>query len=213
MLPVGDVRHWHIGPAPASLETAPINPASARKAIKMSIAVVYESMFGNTHRIALAIAEGLAPFGVVVTANVNDQQAKEATRSADLVVLGGPTHVHGMTRPESRKEASTLANDTSKDLSLEASAPGIGVREWIKDLDLVPALCAAFDTRVDMARILTGAASGHIEHALTKRGSRSIISPESFLVSKDNVLEDDELDRARNWGASVGKAMEQFIHH
>ena len=179
----------------------------------MSIAVVYESMFGNTRTIALAIAEGLAPFGVVVTANVNDQQAKEATRSADLVVLGGPTHVHGMTRPESRKEASALANDTSKDLSLEPSAPGMGVREWIKDLDLVPALCATFDTRVDMARILTGAASGHIEHALTKRGSRAIISPESFLVSKDNVLEDGELERARNWGASVGKAMEQFIHN
>ncbi len=179
----------------------------------MSIVVVYESMFGNTRAIALAIAEGLAPFGVVVTADVNDGLATEATSSADLVVLGGPTHVHGMTRPSSREEATAWANDPSKNLTLEPSAPGIGVREWIKDLDLVPALCAAFDTRMDMARIVTGAASGHIEHALTKRGSRAVTSPESFLVSKNNILEDGELARARNWGASVGKATEQFMHH
>ncbi|WP_315914962.1 hypothetical protein [Arthrobacter sp. lap29] len=179
----------------------------------MGIVVVYESMFGNTRRIALAIAEGLAPFGLVVTANVNDSRAKEATRSANLLVLGGPTHVHGMTRPSSREEATTWANDKSKNLTLEPLARGTGVREWIKDLDLVPALSAAFDTRVDMVQILTGAASGHIEHALTKRGSRAVISPESFLVSKDNTLKDSELTRARNWGTSVGKAMEQFIHH
>ena len=179
----------------------------------MSVVVVYESMFGNTRAVALAVAEGLAPFGMVVTANVNDPRAKEATRSADLLVLGGPTHVHGMTRPESRKEAITWASDASKHLSLEPSTPGMGVREWIKDLDLVPALCAAFDTRADEAHILTGAASGHIEHALTKRGSRTVISPESFLVSRDNTLEEGELDRARDWGVSVGKAMEQFIHH
>ncbi len=177
------------------------------------IVVVYESMFGNTRKTALAIAEGLAPFGVVVTANVNDPRAKEATRSAELVVLGGPTHVHGMTRPSSREEATTMAKDASKNLALEPSAPGMGVREWIKDIELVPALCAAFDTRMDMVRIVTGAASGHIEHALTKRGSRAVISPESFLVSKDNILVDGELAHARTWGASVGKAMEQFIHH
>lgn len=179
----------------------------------MSIVVVYESMFGNTRRIALAIAEGLGPFGLVTTANVNDSRAKEATRSANLLVLGGPTHVHGMTRPSSREEATIWANDKSKNLTLEPLAGGTGVREWIKDLDLVPALSTAFDTRRDMAQILSGAASGHIEHALTKRGSLEVISPESFLVSKDNTLEDGELARARNWGASVGKAMEQFLHH
>ncbi|MBW4096032.1 MAG: hypothetical protein HIU81_12060 [Acidobacteria bacterium] len=42
---------------------------------------------GNTRRIALAIADGLAPFGVVVTANVNDLLAKAATHSARLLVL------------------------------------------------------------------------------------------------------------------------------
>jgi hypothetical protein len=186
--------------------------AGLREALKMSI-VVYESMFGNTRRIALAIAEGLSPFGLVVTANVNDSRSKEATRSANLLVLGGPTHVHGMTRPSTREEATTWATDKSRNLTLEPLARGTGVREWIQELDLVPALSAAFYTRVDILHILSGAASGHIEHALTRRGSRAILSPESFLVSKDNTLNDGELVRARSWGASLGEAMERLIHH
>jgi len=179
----------------------------------MSIAVVYESMFGNTREIAAAIAEGLAPYGVVITANVNEAQAKEAAHQANLLVLGGPTHVHGMSRPSSREEALAWSKDPKKNLALEPSAPGTGVREWLREVDLVPPLSAAFDTRVDMARMLSGAACGHIQHAMVKRGSREVISPASFLVTKDNTLGDGELVRARNWGASVGKAMEQFLHH
>ncbi len=173
----------------------------------MSIVVVFESMFGNTRQVASAIAEGLAPYGSVIMANVNDGGAKDAAASADLLVLGGPTHVHGMSRPASREDARDWANDQSKKLSLEPLAPGTGVREWIDDLEQVPALCAAFDTRMDIARILSGAASGRIEHALTKRGSRAVLPSASFLVSKDTVLEDGELARARDWGASVGEAM------
>lgn len=179
----------------------------------MTIAVVFESMFGSTREIALAIAEGLAPYGVVVTANVNDPRAMQAVHSANLLVVGGPTHVHGMSRPSSREEALAWSQDPKKDLALEPSAPGTGVREWLKDVGHVPHLSAAFDTRVDMARLLSGAASGHIQHALVKQGSREVISPESFLVTKESKLAEGELARARNWGTSVGRAMELFIHH
>ena len=81
------------------------------------------------------------------------------------------------------------------------------MREWIDGLEKVPALCAAFDTRADIARILSGAASGHIERNLTKRGSSAVFPAASFLVSKESVLDDGELARARAWGASVGEAM------
>ncbi len=176
----------------------------------MSIAVIYESMFGNTRKIALAIAEGLAPFGMVSTVNVNDPRARKAAHSANLLVLGGPTHVHGMSRPSSRQEALTWSSDPRRDLELEPLAPGTGVREWLRDTELIPPLSAAFDTRVDIAHLLSGAACGHIQHALAKRGSREVIAPESFLVTKDNILGVGELARARDWGTSVGRAMERF---
>jgi flavodoxin len=172
----------------------------------MSIVIVYESMFGNTRKIAEAIAEGLAPYGPVILANVNDESAKVSAQSASLLLVGGPTHVHGMSRQASRDEALNWANDPEKKLSLEPHAPGTGVRDWIDGLDTVPALFAAFDTRADISRILSGAASGRIEHELKSRGSRAAFPAASFLVSKETVLEDGELDRAREWGASVGRA-------
>ena len=60
----------------------------------MNIVVVFESMFGNTRQVAAAIAEGLAPSGTVASFTVNDAGAKDAAESADLLVVGGPTHVH-----------------------------------------------------------------------------------------------------------------------
>lgn len=172
----------------------------------MSIVIVFESMFGNTRQVASAIAEGLKPYGPVEVANVNDVGSRDSASSADLLVVGGPTHVHGMSRPASRDEAVGWAHDPSRNLTLEAQAPGTGVREWIADLAGVPALCAAFDTRIDVARILSGAASGRIERALSKRGSRAVCPSESFLVSKETVLEEGEVARAREWGARVGAA-------
>lgn len=172
----------------------------------MSIVIVFESMFGNTRQIAAAIAEGLAPYGPVTVFTVNDARAKAAAEFATLLVVGGPTHVHGMSRPASREEARSWVTDPAKKVTLEPTAPGTGVREWIDGLEKAPALCAAFDTRMDMARILSGAASGRIEHELTKRGSRAVLPAVSFLVSKETVLESGELSRARAWGTSVGEA-------
>ena len=83
-------------------------------------------MFGNTHHVADAIADGLAPYGSVTTVNVNDPISLGAASSADLLVLGGPTHVHGMSLPASRNEASSVARGSEGKLTLEPRAPGIG---------------------------------------------------------------------------------------
>ncbi|TFC82063.1 flavodoxin family protein [Cryobacterium cheniae] len=172
----------------------------------MSIVVVFESMFGNTRQVALSIAEGLAPYAPAVVLNVNESGARAAAEGADLLIVGGPTHVHGMSRPKSREGARDWEKDAAKNVTLEPLAPGIGVREWMGTLEKIPALCAAFDTRVNMARIVSGAASGPIERALVKHGSRNVLPAASFVLAKDGGLEEGELARARAWGASVGEA-------
>ena len=173
----------------------------------MRIAVIFESMFGETRRVASAIAEGLAPFGVITLANVNYAGAADAAEHADLLVIGGPTHVHGMSRVGTRAEACNWANDAARHLTLEPLAPGIGVREWMDTLKSVPRVYAAFDTRMDSARILTGAASGGVSYRLTQRGAHPLQTAASFLVSKKGQLDDGELARARTWGATVGRAL------
>lgn len=172
----------------------------------MSIVIVFESMFGNTRQVASAIAEGLEPYGPAVVLNVNEAGARAAAEAADLLIVGGPTHVHGMSRPKSREGARDWEKDPAKNVILEPLAPGTGVREWMGALEKVPALCAAFDTRMNIARIVSGAASGPIERALGRHGSRAVLPAASFVLAKDGGLDEGELDRARAWGASAGEA-------
>src|SRR5437867_2546462 len=65
----------------------------------MRALVVYESMYGNTHLVADAIADGLRTNGEVTVVPVKELSAELVDR-ADLLVMGSPTHVHGMTRPK-----------------------------------------------------------------------------------------------------------------
>jgi flavodoxin len=58
--------------------------------------VVYESIYGNTRAVAEAIAEGL---GGAVVRSVHEA---DASGPVELLVVGGPTHMHGMTTSFSR---------------------------------------------------------------------------------------------------------------
>lgn len=71
----------------------------------MRTVIVYESMYGNTHHVASAIAAGLAPNIEAVVVPVS-QAGPELLESADLLIVGGPTHVHKMTRPMTREPRS-----------------------------------------------------------------------------------------------------------
>jgi len=68
----------------------------------MRAVVVYESMYGNTHQVADAIGRGLATIGDVVVVPVADAGPALVER-ADLLVVGGPTHIRGMSRASTRK--------------------------------------------------------------------------------------------------------------
>jgi hypothetical protein len=175
----------------------------------MKVVIVYESMFGATHAVADAIAEGLrsAASVTVTVANVNHAEATIGA-GADVLIVGGPTHVHGMSRPESRAEAVKWAADPERTLTLEKDAPGTGVREWLESLaESTGARGAAFDTRADFPRILSGAASNAIHKALGKRRYTEVVPAESFLVTKDGAIEAGEQDRAHAWGEAIAATL------
>ena len=70
----------------------------------MRAVVVYESMYGNTHQVADAIGAGLGTAFDVRVVPVS-LAGPEVLADADLVVVGGPTHAHGMSRAATRKAA------------------------------------------------------------------------------------------------------------
>jgi hypothetical protein len=168
----------------------------------MKAVVIYESMYGNTHQIANAIGDGLRPSAEVVVVSVGEADA-ELVKSADLVVIGGPTHAHGMSHVSTRKGAVEAAEKPGSDLVLDPDADDPGLREWFASLDHVFTNAAAFDTRFDLPAAITGRASKGIARKLRHHGATLIAEPESFFVKKDNHLEPDEEVRAREWGAQL----------
>lgn len=172
----------------------------------MKATVVYESMYGNTHSIAEAIAEGLGSTGAVDVVSA-EEAARMDLGGLDLLVVGGPTHAHGMTRTQTRHAAVEDSVSRDKGLTVDPSAEGLGLRDWLDSLGPSSGKAAAFDTRVDMPALLTGHASKGIGKKLKKHGFELVAEPESFLVSGDSGLLPGERDRARRWGEMLASTL------
>jgi len=82
------------------------------------------------------------------------------------------------------------------------AALGRSVREWLDSLSLVGGTAAAFDTRIRVP-FPSGHASRGIGKLLRHRGYELLTRPQSFFVTKDNVLRPGEADRARRWGEQL----------
>jgi Flavodoxin domain len=165
----------------------------------MKAVIIYESMYGNTRAIADAIARGFGPDGEAVVVPVG-KAVPETLSGADLVVVGGPTHVHGMSRASTRKGAAQAAAKPGSKLTLAPEAEGAGLREWFAALGQSGTAAAAFDTRLEGVAMLTGRASRGIARLLRQHGFRLAASPQSFLVTGGNRLRPGEEDRAFEWG-------------
>ncbi|HVT75937.1 MAG TPA: flavodoxin domain-containing protein [Acidimicrobiales bacterium] len=165
----------------------------------MRAVVVYESMYGNTRQIAEAIAEGLGGDATTcAVAFVTDDDL-----AADFLVVGGPTHAHGMSRASTRKSAEDRVRLGQADAHMDERADmATGVREWLETVDLTGMAAAAFDTRVHAPSFFTGRASRGIARRLRHAGAIVIGDPTSFFVKNEELL-DGELDRARAFGASL----------
>jgi hypothetical protein len=171
----------------------------------MRAVVIYESMYGNTHVVADAIGRGLGADNEVLVLPVA-AVTQEVVAAADLVVIGGPTHVHGMTR-ESTRHAAIDAAEKDDTLEVDPDAEGPGLRDWFDGLERLDAAGAAFDTRIDVSPVLSGRASKGIHKRLRRHGLRPIAEPESFLVDKQSHLLADEAERAEAWGAQLAASM------
>jgi hypothetical protein len=168
----------------------------------MRALVVYESMYGNTHQVAEAIGTGLETayeVSVVPVSHADPALLDEA----DLVVVGGPTHVHGMSRAATRKAAVVAADKPASPLKAEPDALGPGLRDWFDSLGHYTVKAAAFDTRMHGPAALTGRASKGVFRLLRAHGFDLAAEPESFLVTKQDRLEPYETTRAREWGARL----------
>lgn len=153
---------------------------------------------------AEAIARGLESAGTVTAvpvAGVGDEDLS----GYDLVMVGGPTHVHGMSRESTRHGAAVTARKPDSTVALEPDAESEGLREWLDGLPPSHGKAVAFDTRADGPALLTGRASKGICRKLRLRGFDLVAESESFLVDKESRLEEGEETRAEQWGRTLAQ--------
>ena len=144
----------------------------------MKSLVIYGSRYGNTEKIAYAIGAGLRGAGPVDILAI-DQASALRLHEYDLVVIGGPTEGHTMTKRVS-------------DYLLEVADSFIGRS------------VATFDTRMNWPKWLSGSAAGGMAGILQKSGATLVARPVSFTVAgKPPVLEPGELERAEGWGFAL----------
>jgi flavodoxin len=160
----------------------------------MNVLIIYDTVHGNTEQLAEAMAGAL-----ISTASVRLQRAEGTAgidaAGVDLLIVGGPTHRHGM---------STV-------LTAVLEATGRGALRGVR--------AAAFDTRYRMAAWLSGSAAQQIARQLSKRGARLVAPPESFFMQRDvppkgqkrrhelEQLEAGETERASRWATHVAQEL------
>ena len=144
----------------------------------MKALIVYDSVYGNTEKIARAIAEAITPSGEVKVVRAGEANPSELA-SIDLLIVGSPTHA-GRPTP-------AIQNLLNKVPKLQ----GINV--------------AAFDTRIPTKLVrVFGYAAGRIANNLKKKGSTLIASPEGFFVTGgQGPLKEGELERAAAWAKGI----------
>jgi flavodoxin len=155
----------------------------------MKALIIYDSMYGNTEKIAQAIGDGLT--GEVKVVHIGEANPSEL-KTYDLLVLGSP--VHG--------GRATPALDTFIKQLPANFLEGISV--------------AAFDTRFESEdqgiglRLLMSVihyAAPRIAKALEKKGGILVAEPEGFIVeNKEGPLKQGELERASKWATQLSLA-------
>ena len=145
----------------------------------MKALVIYDSMYGNTEKIAGAIGGAIA--GEVKVLRVAEVTLPEL-EAIDLLIIGSPTQGGRPTKP--------IQEFINK------------LPETIKGIKV-----AAFDTRLSTRLVgIFGYAAGKIAGILKGKGGTLIAPPEAFYVKGNPPsLKDGELERAANWAKGISK--------
>src|SRR4030067_2694831 len=155
--------------------------------------IIYDSLYGNTEKIAKAIGDGISGEVKVLPANGVDFAE---LKGLNLLIAGSPTH-GGRPSPAMQEFLNKIPADGLNGVKI-----------------------AAFDTRfaykdhgIGLKILMTvlNFAAGRIVDALKKKGGNQIIEPDGFFVEgKEGPLKDSELERAKTWAKEISENKKKF---
>jgi len=145
--------------------------------------VVYDTMFGNTEKIARALAEGMEKQGVHVDCLKVDRVNISRLGEYDLLAIGGPTHAFGLSK-------------SMKDFLQKLEKVNLGGKRAF-----------AFDTK--MKSRFAGSAGKRIEEKLKKLGMDIVKSHVSAIVKgREGPVEEGAEETFRQIGIEIAKSLQ-----
>ncbi|MHB1392496.1 MAG: flavodoxin family protein [Clostridia bacterium] len=160
----------------------------------MKTLIVYDSIFGNTEKIAKAIGDSLSTQQDVGVLKVSDIKPDKLV-GVNLLIVGSPTRAFKPTK-------------AIVDFLIRVPLNGLnGIN------------VAAFDSRISTTDVnskvlngfvkIFGYAAKPIADKLIKKGGKLIVQPEGFYVKdSEGPLKDGELERAAKWAKSAINALD-----
>jgi flavodoxin I len=144
--------------------------------------VIYDSAYGNTQRLAEAVAAVLEEFGCVRLLRAAETTASDV-EGVELLIVGSPTQRRTITP---------------------------GLRAFLQRVP-APAFgglpTAVFDTRYALPRVLSGSAAHVLAKRLRARGALLLAPPECFLVTAlPGPLQAGAIRHAQEWARTVAFA-------
>lgn len=161
----------------------------------MRALVIYESEFGNTEKIAQAIAEAmssaLGASGDVELVHVTRARPEDLA-GVDVLVVGCPTQRFSP-MPDTKRFLKSLPKNTLDGVQIAAFDTRVAEEEFASHGVLVSKLASIF-----------GYAAEPIAGRLKKKGGTLALPPEGFYVGgTEGPLLDGELERAAEWGKQI----------
>lgn len=155
----------------------------------MKIMVVYDSFFGNTKQVAVAMGEVLKQSHDCNVLHVGQCSVDELEKS-ELIIIGSPTR------------------------GFEPTKPIVNLMKTIIGSSRITAAVATFDTRMDVKAVnnfvLTflekrrGNAGTTFKKMAERTGRKLLVEPEGFIVlESEGPMKDGEIDRAGEWAKSL----------
>ncbi len=158
----------------------------------MKTLVVYDSLYGNTEKIAEAIAEGITSTDDVKYRRTNEIGIKDL-ESIDLLIVGAPTQAGRASKPL-QAFLNRIPQDGLNNINVAAFDTRFSIegRRWL------------MRTFLEML----GYAAGRIAKGLQGKGGQLVAPPEGFIVKdKEGPLKEGELERAAAWAKNVAESM------
>ncbi len=145
--------------------------------------IIYDTKFGNTEKVARALAEGMKKHGVNVDCIKIGEVDISKLGDYDLLAIGGPTHAFGLSKP---------------------------MKDFLKELENVKLggkRAFAFDTKYKSR--LAGSAGKRIEKKLKKLRMTIVKSHISAIVKGgEGPLEDGTEETFKQIGADIAKSLQ-----